>query len=71
MKTWQDKAHRLVANAAREEWYKANFRNGKQLKKHHPYTLPDWAESLVGCMGRDEEESAKAIFLSYEGMRIT
>ena len=69
MATWRDKAHREIAKAATEAYTQANTKkNGRPYKKHRPYSLPVWADELVACLGNDDEEQAKAIFV-HEHLR--
>ena len=69
MTKWRDKAHREIAKAATEAFNQANTKkDGKPYKKRRPYSLPLWASELVECLGNDEEERAKAIFV-HEHLR--
>ena len=70
-KAWRDKAQRLIANACMAEWKKANIiPSGKKRKHHVPYCIPKFAQALVECLNDNDEERAKALFLSYDGMRL-
>lgn len=37
---------------------------GKLRKKHVPYSVPEDAAFLVQCLQRDDEHSAKALFIN-------
>lgn len=66
---WRHKAERLIARLARQSFEQANMmRNGKLRKRHVPYALPALAEALVKCLDRNDEERAKALFLTHEGL---
>lgn len=68
MESWQEKAHRIIAALSRESWAKVNIlKNGRQRKKHVPYTIPEAAADLVECLKTNDEERAKAMFVfNYE-----
>ena len=69
MATWRTKAHREIAKAATQAYNEANTKkDGRPYKKRRPYTLPVWADDLVDCLGKDDEERAKAIFV-HEHLR--
>lgn len=51
----------MIGVAAEKAYREANYRNGKKLKKHVSYTLPQWVADLIDAMDRDDEEKAKAI----------
>ena len=62
---WRTKAHKMIATAAMQAYNDANTaKNGKAYKKHHAYTLPQWVNDLVTCLGNDDEEGAKNIFIN-------
>ncbi len=61
--TWQDKAHRLIAEAAIVAWRQAGNGPGK---RHRPYSIPPIASALVKALGADDEHAAKALFLVAE-----
>jgi hypothetical protein len=66
MKTWHDKADKVIANLCFQSWYETNHnRQGKRYKKHRPYAVPEVAADLVECIGTDNEERAKTIFLIH------
>lgn len=72
MKPWQEKANRLIYNSAKASFLQANTKpNGELYRRHVPYTVPQIACDLIDCLNRDDEEMAKAIFLSYDGMKLT
>jgi hypothetical protein len=72
MKPWEEKANRLIASACYQSYVKANtMKNGERYKKHVPYIVPQIAENLIACLNKNDEETAKAIFLSYDGMKLT
>ncbi len=68
MTPWKEKANRLISNLSHQAWKEANFRNGKQLKRYVPYTIPPLARELVECLDTDNEERAKALFMTYDGL---
>ncbi len=70
--TWQDKAHRLIYNACSQSYEQAQISRltGKRYRSHVPYSVPQFAEDLIDCLNRNDEEKAKALFLSYEGMKL-
>lgn len=62
--SWQGKAHRIIAALCRVEYERANrLPNGKLRNRHRSYSVPDTAQTLVEALGRNDEETAKAIFL--------
>lgn len=71
MKPWQEKAHRLIGNVCRNSYEHAQISKltGKRYKKHVPYSVPSFAQDLIDCLNTGNEERAKALFLSYEGMK--
>jgi hypothetical protein len=64
---WTQKAEKMIAEASLESWKRANLRNGKRLKTHHPYSLPQWVIELVECLKHrsefEYEEKAKRIMM--------
>ena len=66
MEAWKEKAHRLISIACEQSRKQAR---GKR-KKHVPYSPPEIASNLLDCLNNDDEEKAKAIFLSYDGMKL-
>lgn len=73
MRNWRDKANSLIARMCRESYLKTNTKKGGGLyKKHRPYVVPEAADRLVDCLGRDDEEGAKALFLyNYDAQQVT
>lgn len=69
---WRDKAQRLIYLSCKKSYEKAQISKdtNKRYKKHVPYIVPEIAENLIECLNKDDEEKAKAIFLSYEGMKL-
>lgn len=64
MSTWRDKVHETIGRLCREAYLKANTtKSGKRLKRHVPYAIPSIAQDLVDALGRDDEETCKAIML--------
>lgn len=65
--SWTKKTEKMIAEASLEAWRQANVRNGKRLKKHHSYSLPQWVNELVECLKHQNEfeyeEKAKAIMM--------
>lgn len=70
---WRDKAHRLIGNMCRVSYLRVNTKKGGGLyKKHRAYSVPEAAEELIDCLGREDEAGAKALFLfSYDCQRAT
>lgn len=66
MDAWEAKAHRIISHLAKKAHEDANPKRGK---KHKPYRLPDLACALVTALGDNDENKAKALFLSYEGLK--
>ncbi len=61
---WQLAARRMVAEACREEWRKANVRkSGRARRKHVAYRVPEWCESLLKALETEHEVEAKRIML--------
>lgn len=71
MKPWEEKAHHIIATLCAASWRAANVKaDGTRRKRHVPYSVPDTARRLVDALGRDDEETAKAIFLyDYDARR--
>jgi hypothetical protein len=64
MKTWQDKAHQIIAQECSAAYRAANQkRDGTWRKKHVPYHVPPIAQALVECLNTDDEVRAKSIFI--------
>lgn len=64
MEEWEKKAHRIIAAMSRAAYDRANrLPNGSLRKKRVPYVLPEVARKLVECLGKNDEETAKSIFL--------
>ena len=68
MKAWQEKAHNLIFKLSQSSYMQANYRRGKKLAKHVPYSVPNLAEDLISCLNTENEERAKDLFLSYDGL---
>ena len=67
---WEKKAHRIISIVCKQSYKQTNTRkNGKKYKKHRPYHVPQLAKDLIKCLEDQDEERAKALFLSYEGMK--
>jgi len=61
---WREKAHRIIAALCRQSYEQANrLPNGMLRKRHKPYSVPEVAQRLVDCLGRDDEATAKSIFM--------
>lgn len=43
----------------------ANYRDGRKLAKHVPYSVPSAARALLDCLDRDDEHGAKAL-MAYD-----
>ena len=63
--TWEDKAHRLISAMCLTAYQKANPKPLYGKKKAKPYQVPALAQTLVECLNTNNEEKAKAIFLTY------
>lgn len=64
MRTWEDKAHEIIARLCFAEWELANrLPNGRLRRKYRQYTVPATAVDLVKCLASHDEETAKSIFL--------
>lgn len=62
--TWQDKAHRVIAECCKTSYLHSNqMPNGRLRKRHVPYAVPALAEDLIGCLKRNDEVQAKALFI--------
>jgi len=67
-RTWHAKAHRLIAEMCQASYAHANRKaDGTLYRRHRPYSVPALAGELVDCLGANNEEGAKAVFLAYEG----
>lgn len=61
---WQIEAREMVAAACQEAWRKTNVRkNGRARRKHVPYRVPEWCESLLKAVETEHEVEAKRIML--------
>lgn len=62
---WRQKANRIIAELCSESYRQRNLlSNGqRRRKRHRQYSVPPTVEWLVDCLNRDDEETAKAIFL--------
>lgn len=70
MSPWEVKANKIISSVCFAAWKEANTKpNGQRYAKHRPYSVPDLAASLVSCLATQDEVGAKAIFLSYDGLR--
>lgn len=62
--SWRDKANREIAKLCLASWRQANVKaDGTIRKRHVPYAVPELAQTLVDCLKRDDEQTAKAIFV--------
>ena len=62
--TWEDKAHRVIADLCATSYHQANTRkDGTRYKKHRSYSIPFLAERLIECLNTNNELEAKAIFI--------
>ena len=71
---WEQKAHRLIAELARQEFERSNrLPNGRLRARHKPYSLPPVAQQLVEILGlhdrTEAEHRAKSIFLDFEYLK--
>jgi hypothetical protein len=71
-RTWRDKAHEVIHAACKQSYLQMNTNKaGKLYKKPRPYAVPEVAEKLIGCLNRDDEHGAKALFLfDYDVLKI-
>ena len=61
---WREKAKWIIATLSKESYERENrLPNGKLRKKHRPYSIPETAEKLLDALNKNDEETAKAIFL--------
>lgn len=69
---WRHRAERLIAEASRQEYERAQTKKGGgKYKKHRPYSLPNWVVDLVQALGENDEERAKVIMMyTYEAQNI-
>lgn len=69
---WRGKAEKIIAELSRQSYEQANrLPSGQLRKKHVPYSTPTMAQDLVECLNTHDEERAKALFLSYDGLAVT
>ena len=68
MEPWKEKAHAVIAALSKKSYEQANrLSNGRLRKRHVPYSIPEQAQQLVKCLGNEDEEGAKALFVyDYE-----
>ena len=67
---WERKAHDIIARLCYASYRQTNTKkDGTMYKKKRPYSVPKLAADLVECLGAEDEERAKAIFLSYDGIQ--
>lgn len=68
---WRDKAERLIGTLSQQAYHDANApKHGRLWRKRHvPYSVPQLAKDLVECLNTNDEHRAKALFLSYDGMK--
>jgi hypothetical protein len=69
---WRDKAERIIGTLSQQAYHDANApKHGRPWRKRHvPYSIPQLAKDLVECLNTNDEERAKALFLSYDGMKV-
>lgn len=71
MKPWEERAHKIIAAMSRASYEQANrLPNGKLRKRHRPYAIPSDAQTLVDCLGRNDEEAAKALFILRAALNL-
>lgn len=64
MKSWRDKAYKVIGTLCQEFYVQANrMKDGNYRKKHVPYSVPTLAERLIDCLNTDDEIGAKNIFV--------
>lgn len=62
--TWQDKANLIISEMCYQSYSAANILpSGKKRKKHVPYSVPSVARKLVDALGKQDEDTAKNIFI--------
>jgi hypothetical protein len=67
---WRIKADRLIFKLSQQSSRQAQRSpRGARYKRHHQYSVPDLARQLVECLNTNDEHRAKALFLSYDGMK--
>jgi len=65
--TWHNKAHELIYAMCLAAYKRANPKPLRSsTKKAKPYCVPALAQELVACLNTNNEEKAKAIFLTYD-----
>lgn len=64
-KPWAEKANRIIAAVCADAYRAAN---PTPRKRHRPYHVPDIARDLVDCLNTDDEQRAKSLFLSHDGL---
>ena len=64
--TWQGKANRIISILSLHAFKEANPKPNRKAKF---YRMPDLASELVECLNTDDEIRAKALFLSYDGLK--
>ena len=68
---WRNKANVLIGALCFESYRAANTTlGGKVRKRRVPYSVPELAKDLIECLNTNDEEQAKAIFLSEDCMRV-
>jgi hypothetical protein len=65
VRTWRHKAEEIIAAMCMASYRQANYRNGRKLAKHVPYSVPAAAQALVECLERDDEHAAKSL-MAYD-----
>lgn len=64
----------IIGNLSYDEYYKANYKNGKKYKKHRQYSLTDEIEKALELLRLtanenikiEDEEKVKAFLLKYK-----
>ena len=64
----------IIGNLSYDEYYKANYKNGKKYKKHRQYILTDEIEKALELLRLtandnikiEDEEKVKAFLLKYK-----
>ena len=71
MEPWEVKARHLIAQMCAASWRQVNTtKAGRLRRKHHPYSVPALAQTLVECLSTQNEERAKRIFLDMNAGNI-
>jgi hypothetical protein len=63
---WEHKIHRVIYKLCYVSWYQMNHdKQGKQYKKHRPYSRPQEAQRLVDILGMQDRRQAESDAKGY------